>query len=250
MPQILAVVQAVHDVQASLHSVLVLVHNRLEQTRRQFHAVLSPRPSLDKLTDEIDQFLNTFMGAIADPLQAIDMLNDKQLYQLDADWQNFLKGLASTLSNDDKKIIDDKTASREYVDAALKFAELSQPPHTRALLKKGTPAAGSPPAEVSPWIWLQQTVFPAAVVQLPLREELPPALASFLNRTFKQLARAQLTQTIIFGVIIVGLGYFYFQDKFVGTLTDMAAVFLWGFSLDVSVTTVLENIKTAKLYTP
>lgn len=190
------------------------------------------------------------MGAIPDPLRAIDMLIDNQLYQLNTDWQNFLGGLASSLPNDDKKTIDGKTASREYVDAALKFTELAQPPQTRALLKKRTPAAGSPQAEVSPWIWLQQTLFPAAVPQLSLREELPPALAGFLNRTFNQLARAQLTQTIIFGVIIVGLGYFYFQEKFVGPLIDMAAVLLRGFSLDVSVGTALEQIKTAKLYTP
>ena len=220
-------------------------------------AVLSIVPSvdqadLDKLTGKIDKFLNKFKGVIPDPLGAIDMLNDPQLYQLNTDWQKFLKGLASSLTPDDKKTINDQTASREYVDAALKFAELSMTSMQRkkALLKKGIPAAVPSPAAVSPLIWLQQTLFPAAVVQLPLREELPPALASFINRTFKQLAGAQLTQTFIFGVIIVWLGFFYFREKFVGTPIDMAAVFLWGFSLDVSVGTVLEKIKTGKLYTP
>ena len=179
MPQMLAVIHAVHDVQANLRSVLYLVYNRVEQTRRQFQAVLSLAPSVDQaglknLTDEIDQFLDKFMGVIPDPLRAIDMLNDKQLRELDADWTKFLRGLTSSLPGDDKKTIDDKTASREYVDAALKFAELSQPPQTRTLLKKGTSAAGSPLAEVSPWIWVQQTLFPAAAPQLALRKNFPP----------------------------------------------------------------------------
>ena len=145
--------------------------------------------------------------------------------------------------------MDDKRVSREYVDAARKFAEFSMTPQQRAQPKSRITAAGPSPGEVSPWMWLQQTLFPATVPQLPLREELPPALATFLNRTFKELALAQLTQTFIFGLIIVGVGYFYFQEKFVGTLNDIAAVFLWGYGLDVSLNTVLDKTKTGKIAT-
>jgi hypothetical protein len=41
-------------------------------------------------------------------------------------------------------------------------------------------------------------------------------------------------------VLITWLGYVLFADSFVGTLKDLATVFLWGFTLDISVTKLLE----------
>ncbi len=257
--QLLAVAQAVSDVQTNLRVMLYLVHDRLEQTRRLFQDILSQVVSgnqaeaLEKLTDEIEQFVMDFKGRITAPLQAIDLLKGgDKLSRLDANWQKFLENLVngSSLSDDDKKALNNQRMSREYVDVARKFTELVMFPKQRAKLRLRMTAAGQAPGEVSPWMWLQQTLFPAAGPLLPLREEPPPALASFLTRTRWQLFKSKFAQTMIFGSLIVLLGYLYFQDKFVGTPLEMATIFFWGYGLDVSAGTVLETIKSSKLHTP
>jgi hypothetical protein len=49
------------------------------------------------------------------------------------------------------------------------------------------------------------------------------------------LLRAKAARTLIVGIAIVGVGYLLFAEKFTGTAQDMAGVFVWGFTIDVSV---------------
>jgi hypothetical protein len=66
------------------------------------------------------------------------------------------------------------------------------------------------------------------------------SVATLKARTFSELAAAEAAQTAIAMVLITGVGYLLFADNFVGTLTDIATIFLWGFTLDISVSKLLE----------
>ena len=83
--QIIPVIQAISEALSSLRSLLSQVRARFDQTRRQFHDILSPlsavnQTDLDTLTGKIDQFLDKFSSAIADdPIGAIDMLDGAEL---------------------------------------------------------------------------------------------------------------------------------------------------------------------------
>jgi hypothetical protein len=59
-------------------------------------------------------------------------------------------------------------------------------------------------------------------------------------RTLKELAAAQFWQMAIAGIGIAVAGYFLFAEKFMGTPAEMAAIFFWGFGLDVSVDKLLQ----------
>jgi hypothetical protein len=66
------------------------------------------------------------------------------------------------------------------------------------------------------------------------------SVATINARSVSELARAEGAQTLIAAVLITALGYVLFADEFIGTLNEMATVFLWGFTLDISVSKLLE----------
>ncbi|HEX5751181.1 MAG TPA: hypothetical protein VFZ09_33465 [Archangium sp.] len=57
---------------------------------------------------------------------------------------------------------------------------------------------------------------------------------------FKALLRAKAARTIIAGIGILAVGFFLFAEKFTGTAQDLAAVFVWGFTIDVSVDALVD----------
>ncbi|HZH76286.1 MAG TPA: hypothetical protein VEY88_09645, partial [Archangium sp.] len=69
--------------------------------------------------------------------------------------------------------------------------------------------------------------------QVQQRQPLSPAAGHAL--AFKTLLWAKAARTFIAGIGILAVGYFLFAEKFTGTAQDMAVVFVWGFTIDVSV---------------
>ena len=62
----------------------------------------------------------------------------------------------------------------------------------------------------------------------------------------RDLFWAKLVQSCFAGVVIILFGYVLYSENFVGTFMEMAKIFLWGFSLDVSVNTCLDLAKSTK----
>lgn len=80
-----------------------------------------------------------------------------------------------------------------------------------------------------------------------LREStLPPIFDSFKPGSLSNYVIANLLRFAVAGIGIIAAGYVLFADKFVGTATDLLAVFAWAFALDVSVNTFLDSTKADK----
>jgi hypothetical protein len=65
-------------------------------------------------------------------------------------------------------------------------------------------------------------------------------------RIERDIEAAGLLQTLIFGVVIVGAGYFQFADKWIGTPMDFAAALFWAFGTDVGADAATTAAKTFK----
>jgi hypothetical protein len=68
----------------------------------------------------------------------------------------------------------------------------------------------------------------------------PPTVESLTVRTMRELFLAKAVRWAIASVGIVLIGYLLFADKFVGTLADVMAVFVWAFGTDISVDALLD----------
>jgi hypothetical protein len=135
------------------------------------------------------------------------------------------------LPKDDIAAVEDAIKQQRYFDAlgSLKSAG------TRLGVSAGTDTAAARPVFASPQ---EEKRDVPATEPVPT---VPAELASTLKaRTLRELARAELAQTLIAAILITGLGYVLFAEKFIGTLTDLATLFMWGFSLDVSINKLLE----------
>ena len=66
----------------------------------------------------------------------------------------------------------------------------------------------------------------------------PESVEDETARTLSELARAKIRQTVLAGILITFAGYVIFHQTFTGTVGDIAVVFFWAFTLDVSVATL------------
>jgi hypothetical protein len=103
-----------------------------------------------------------------------------------------------------------------------------------------TPSLEAP--TVVPALPMVYATYPAAA------EPDASAITLLQARTEREIETAGLLQTLIFGAVIVGAGYFLFADKWIGTPMDFAAVLFWAFATDIgadAATTVAKSFKKA-----
>jgi hypothetical protein len=70
-------------------------------------------------------------------------------------------------------------------------------------------------------------------------EGAPPPPAIRLKTDRRSLIVAQAVQTIILGLVLLVIGYALYAPHFVGTPSELSAIFLWAFAADVTVDAVL-----------
>jgi hypothetical protein len=129
----------------------------------------------------------------------------------------------------------------KVVDAVIKVAEFVRP---RGVAGEGE-VKGSVPRTDAGQVVAEATTqtiqAPSAVPAPPMVSIAYPAAvepdASAIQliqaRTRRGIETAGFLQTALFGVVIVGAGYFLFADKWVGTPADFAAVLFWAFGTDI-----------------
>ncbi len=138
---------------------------------------------------------------------------------------------AGLLGATERATFDSERASQRYFEAVRTL-----PPGATRLKQTTEAAPGAPPARA-----LEHEVRGGEVSAAePAPRLASESLETLRARTFRELAAAERNQTAIAAVIITVVGYALFADKFVGTLTDVVTIFMWGFTLDVSVSKLLE----------
>lgn len=83
---------------------------------------------------------------------------------------------------------------------------------------------------------------PEALSRLLDQVRQPPPVSATTGHAlaFKSLLRAKAARTLIAGTGILAVGYLLFAEKFTGTAQDMTTVFVWAFTIDVSVDALVD----------
>jgi hypothetical protein len=87
------------------------------------------------------------------------------------------------------------------------------------------------------------------IASVPLKTPLEDAF-EYRVRTLKELDAARLWQTVLLALAAVPIAYLLFAGSWVGTIANLAAVFLWGFAADITVNGVLAGAKAAQPTVP
>jgi hypothetical protein len=58
-------------------------------------------------------------------------------------------------------------------------------------------------------------------------------------RTARQLVCAKALQTAVVAIVMLGASYAFYEDRFLGTPTELLGLFFWGFTSDVSMAGLL-----------
>ena len=142
-------------------------------------------------------------------------------------------------------------ASDEHAAAARYFEALRAmpaPEEGEQVLGARPPAtpASSPVPGLESTDWLARAPHPrslphaaAVVLRVPELGVLDD-LQGYRERNLRQLAWASGLQAGIVAAIIGTVSFLLFQDRFVGTPSELASLFLWGFSTDVSAAKLVE----------
>src|SRR6266404_8304031 len=80
----------------------------------------------------------------------------------------------------------------------------------------------------------------AAIPRTPRETTRLPQLEALRVRSLLELLLVKGLRFAISSLVILVVGYALFADKFVGTLSDLLAVFFWGFGIDIGVDAVAE----------
>lgn len=236
--------EAVHDIQVTLASLLQWLSRQVSEDAKKYGGLLKTKglndppgiADLEKKAATLVQELEAAAGAL-DP--AKPPFNTQTREDLKNAYRELLEQALSPVkaSMTEADLLTITTAT--YNGRYFKAAEVLP-----VQLPKGTVLGVQPggPPQIGPTPWQPQWEPPArgaAVGQMVPVIELPNPIEVMRARTVKELFLAKTAQTLIVGAAIAVLGYLFFAENFVGTTKDMAAIFFWGFGLDVSMDNLL-----------
>lgn len=70
-----------------------------------------------------------------------------------------------------------------------------------------------------------------------------PAIAAATDRNKSQLLRAEGMMSVVVAILLAWASFAYFEDKFIGTWSELLALFFWGFSADLSADKLAEKVR-------
>jgi hypothetical protein len=85
----------------------------------------------------------------------------------------------------------------------------------------------------------QEPPTPFAVDSSQMVWQKPSSVDLIEGRTFKELLFARRLQWSLSALVLALLGFFLFQDKFVGTSGDLMTAFVWGFTTDIGLDAII-----------
>lgn len=241
LEQTQAALDGIHTLQINLAAPLRWLGAQVEQGADAYGRLLAKRglddaSGIKALNDQaavMKRQLEEF-GIGSDP--AAPPYTDTNCMDLKNSYRQLLeKTIASIQTVDDaeRQALYDQIRQEKYVDAANTI------PEKRTMLS----ATGKRPLTAEEPLpgWIEKTSRPVKTkAHVELVVESPLSVAALQTQTTWQLAAAKFWQTVIAGSGITILGYLLYADKFVGTPAEMAAIFFWGFGLDVTVDKLVE----------
>lgn len=245
-------IRAVHDTRKTEKEMLKRLAKLVVQIAEEFdtrlrQAKVPDLTSLDRLKEAVSSFSNELMAQSDQPEKALEMLTTDKLLSLKKTWREALLNQTAHFEPSEKEAVEKLLDAGEYIEAADRAVSI-----WTSMKGRGTLGKSAPPALVEnrlltlagPLIpYHETTLAPAGAPSIIRAQELPPKIETSRVRTLRQLAADKLLQTTIIGALITLAGYIVFEPRFIGTFPEIAAAFFWGFSLDVTMDTLIERTK-------
>lgn len=214
------------------------VRNRLEHLTLMLDPHWLPQPTLwtDWLRDS-KAFAATVEKLVPRDPKAEPLKDEGQKLatQLDGALRNQTKDQAF------QKELDELLNQKKVVDAVTRLATALRPKQAIETMLASAEEGATVPYDIR----IMGAAAPMVYASYAISAEPDSAAIALLQaRTEREIETAGWLQTLIFGAVIVGAGYFLFADKWVGTPIDFAAVLFWAFATDIgadAATTTAKN---------
>lgn len=199
--------------------------------------------SLDQLNQKLPEWtahLDTSMGALQNAISGAQIKWRQQLI-------GQLKGNEAAAVEKATDAVNAFLDQNQYWNAALAVAQfLRANPLEEVLGDEETGIQRNAPlffVAESPDLAVPQAGQSFTIIR---EKTIPPTIESLRVSTLQDLIFAKAIRWIIASIGIVLIGYVLFADKFVGTLSDILAIFVWAFGVDISVDALLDAGKKIK----
>jgi hypothetical protein len=237
--QVAPVLASMRDAGATMRELLISLSESVARDVDAFQSEVAsrdggPHPALTELAKQASELQNQLTAAadyvdLAKPIYE-DATRRALMAAFEKVFDDVLAKPAGLLGAIERATFDGARAGQRYFEAV----RILPPGATR--LKQTTEAVPSAPPPAPE----RETRGGEVSAAEPAPRLAVESLDTLRARTFRELAVAERNQSAIAAVIISVVGYAIFADKFVGTLTDVVTIFMWGFTLDVSVSKLLE----------
>ena len=169
--------------------------------------------------------------------------------RLGVDWEGILYSVLPPGTT--APAIQESIAQRRWTDAAQAAAEALRalPPRRPAADEAATEAAPLPaPAPAAAPIFFRTSLASGGGTAPLLIGGVPPLTGTVAEREAleKEAWWALALQKLFFAVLFVLVAYVLYYDKWVGTLHEMLALFIWAFGVDITSEAVMNAAKTIK----
>jgi hypothetical protein len=245
--------KAIHDVRRMLRVIMLpWLGQLIKKAHVEFDGILRQANvpdinALDQLQKIVTSFVETLATDSGQPERAFERLEPSQLKALDDGWRQAVLNQAVDFKPTDVETINSLVSIREYIAAADKTAQIWQAMKgggTMGVTLLVNPIEKREQTEAATFVPYFDTMLATVGLSRIIRtEDLPPEVEKIRTRTIFHLATAKLMQTAIIAILITTAGYLLFESKFVGTFADIVGAFFWGFSLDVTMDTLLGSVK-------
>lgn len=222
-----------------------LIANSVDLYRTQFAQVsVSDKVSLDEFFAKLDAFLLKFAEWIQPGYEIPPPSIQADVSNLKAVWR---EALLKQFSGESEAKVDvgsllDEEKYREATAATIKFLR-GNPAETLLgdMLLGDASSATTGASQIDGMFFPAETTAPApSIFNIFQERTLPPIFDFFESGSWFSYVIANLLRFIVAGIGIAAAGYVLFADKFVGTASDLLAIFVWAFGLDVSINAFLE----------
>jgi hypothetical protein len=251
------VIASVDAVDRSFSAVVSQYRFWLSNAFREFNATLRqvPLPAADQI-DALKEILSTIDDALArresTPTASAELVAPEDIVKLVAAWTKAVVSQIPGADPDVTKSVNEHMANGSYALAASEVVAAIRARAAKEGRILGTRPKDATADHVSAGkrVWLPSGARRAdgaadggvAVLRLP--EVIP--VSRLKAATLSQLLANTVLWWLGLGSLIVLAGFLIFHKTFVGNFNDLIAVFLWGYTLDVSANSAVDVAKQAK----
>jgi len=235
------------DIHLRIKELLISVELNLAYTITFLKAQFESTTSKNKV--EVNEFFNKLTEFQKMPADWLSSPSEKaeqvqqSVIEIETTWKKTMLALVAGADDDVITEVSNLLNARQYRQAAAKTIEfLRKPVESTPSSSGGAESAASSEFSFPGSTMALDNGTPVKINNFTVIKSESASAPSF--EAFKAYSRWQYnlwrSLIILFASAgVIAIGYFLFVDKFVGTETDLLAIFVWAFGTDVSITSLI-----------